>query len=315
MRIVIVGPGALGSLLAARLGLLHRDKSGTGNDCFSLHLLDYRPERAELLQANGFLFEEAGRKIRCRPHVTLDPEICAGADVVFLCVKSTVVSSALVRFTPFLVPDTLLLAMQNGIGHLEAISQVPAAAGMGITSEGATLVAPGHVRHGGSGLTRLGLLAAGSTDSDRKLADIIALLNKAGLRTERTAQPLRHIWAKLFVNVGINALTAIHGCRNGELLNSQSIKETMETAVREAERVARAKNIPVETDPVQATFAVCEATRHNTSSMRQDVLQKRLTEIDAINGAIVAAGAECGIATPANAELVRLIRELEASYA
>jgi 2-dehydropantoate 2-reductase len=314
MRIVIVGPGALGSLLAARLFLLQEKKSRTGYDHSSLHLLDYRPERAEFLHANGFLFEEGDRKVRCRPHVTADPEICTGSDLIFFCVKSTAVTSALARVTPFFTPDTLLLAMQNGISHLNEMHHVPVATGVGITSEGATLVEPGHVRHGGRGLTRLGLLSADSVDSGKKLEDIVALLNDAGMKAERTGDPLKHIWAKLFINIGINAFTAIHGCRNGELLNSPSIKETMEKAVREAVLVARAKNIPVEADPVQATFAVCEATRNNTSSMLQDVLQKRLTEIDAINGAIVAAGAEFGIPTPANAELVRQVRELEASY-
>ena len=88
----------------------------------------------------------------------------------------------------------------------------------------------------------------------------------------------------------------------------------MEKAVREAEEIARTKNIPVETDPVAAAFAVCETTRNNISSMRQDVMHKRLTEIDAINGAIVEAGRELGIATPVNSDLVRRVKEIETSY-
>ena len=314
MRIVIVGPGALGSLLAARLFLLHKENRRIGNDHFSLQLLDYRPERAEFLHTHGLLFEEGDRKVRCYPHVTADPSICARSDLLFLCVKSTAVVSALAEVTPYLSKHTLLIAMQNGIGHLPEMSNFPCAVGVGITSEGATLIEPGHVRHGGSGITRFGLLSGHSDSSDKILEKIISLLNSGGMAAQRTMEPLKHIWAKLFINIGINALTAIHKCRNGELLDSPPIKESMEKAIREAELVARAKDIPVETDPVQAAFAVSRATENNISSMLQDVLQKRLTEIDAINGAIVTAGLELGIATPVNSELVRNVKELEASY-
>ena len=314
MRIVIVGPGALGSLLAARLFLLYQENSRTGNDYPFLHLLDYRPERAEFLHSRGLLFEEGERKVLCHPHVTVDPGVCRTGDVLFFCVKSTAVASALARVTPYLSSRTLLIAMQNGIGHLDAISHSPCATGVGITSEGATLIGPGHVCYGGRGVTRLGLLSSRSDSSDKALENIIALFNAAGMTAERTVEPLKDIWAKLFINIGINALTAIHGCRNGELLNSPSTRKSIEKAVREAEMVAVAKNIPIDADPVQATFAVCKATQHNISSMLQDVLQKRLTEIDAINGAIVATGSELGIATPVNTELVRQVKELEASY-
>lgn len=314
MRIVIVGPGALGSLLTARLFLFQQEASGTGNDILSLHLLDYKPERVENLQKNGLLFEAEGDKILCAPQVTLDPEVCASCDVLFFCVKSIAVTSALDRLKPYLSRRSLLFAMQNGIGHLEEIRHAAFPAGVGVTSEGATLIHPGHVRHGGRGITRLGLLTGHTDRSERVLRKITALLDSAGMRAEVTRNPLKHIWAKLFINVGINALTALHGCRNGELLHVPSTVEIMEKAVKEAELIARAKGIPVDADPVQATVSVCRTTANNTSSMLQDVLQKRMTEIDAINGAVVAEGIKLGIATPVNAELVRQVKELEASY-
>ncbi|MDH3327762.1 MAG: 2-dehydropantoate 2-reductase [Desulfobulbaceae bacterium] len=314
MRIVIVGPGALGSLLTARLFLFQQETAGTGNDILSLHLLDYRPERSENLQKNGLLFEEEGHKILCTPQVTLDPEVCVSSDVLFFCVKSIAVTSALGRLKPYLSRRSLLLAMQNGIGHLEEIQHAAFPAGVGITSEGATLMHPGHVRHGGRGITRLGLLTGHTDRSERVLQKTTALLDSAGMRAEVTRNPLKHIWAKLFVNVGINALTALHGCRNGELLRVPSTVAIMEKAVKEAELVARARGIPVDADPVQATITVCRTTANNTSSMLQDVLQKRMTEIDAINGAVVAEGVKLGIATPVNTEIVRRIKELEASY-
>lgn len=311
MRIVIVGPGALGSLLTARLFLFQQYNGGAGND---LQLLDYRRERAEELQKNGLVLEEGPRRILCTPAVTIDPEICARSDVLFFCVKASAVRSALDRIKPYLSRKTMLLAMQNGIGHLDVIMAAACPAGVGITSEGATLLKPGHVRHGGHGMTRLGLLTGYSREKERMLHRTASLLDSAGMQTVVTRNPLQHVWAKLFVNVGINALTALWGCKNGELLDSSATREIMEKAVREAEIIARAKGIEVDADPVAATFAVCRTTANNTSSMLQDVQQKRRTEIDAINGAIVVEGMKLGIPAPVNAELVRQIKELERSY-
>lgn len=315
MRIVIVGPGALGSLLTSRLFLFQKKAGGAGNDIISLHLLDYRPDRAESLQINGLLFEEEGRENICTPLVTTDPSVCTNCDVLFFCVKSNAVAATLAVLKPYLSEQTLLLAMQNGIGHLDAMMQVACAVGVGITSEGATVVRAGHIRFGGRGLTRFGLLTDHSGQSEKLLHKTAVLLDAAGMKAEVTSNPLEHIWAKLFVNVGINALTAIHGCRNGELLKLPLALDNLKLAVTEAEMVARAKGINVHGDPVQSTLAVCRLTASNTSSMLQDVLQKRITEVDAINGAVVAEGERLGVATPVNEELVRQVKELEAHYA
>jgi 2-dehydropantoate 2-reductase len=315
MRIVIVGPGALGSLLTARISLFleTQRKAGYGND-IRLYLLDHRPERAEFLARHGLILDDDSRRAHCFPAVTADSEICAEAEILLLCVKTTAVDDALAGILPFLSPFQILMAMQNGIGHLDRLALLPCSHGAGVTSEGATLLSTGHVRHGGAGLTRMGLLHGPRPAAGRVLERAAKLFNEAGLATEIIDDPLPHIWTKLLINVGINALTAIHRCRNGELLDSTVLRGTMEKAVREAEMVARAKNIPITGDPVATTLAVCKATGSNVSSMLQDVLRHRRTEIDAINGAIVAEGERRGIATPVNRELVRLVREIEDAY-
>ena len=317
MRIVIVGPGALGSLLAARIAsyIKKQDVSGAGNDVPELYLLDYKTERADHINRSGLLFEEKGQSSRCTIQVETNPEICAESDVLFLCVKSPSVSQTLEEISPFLAPESLLLAMENGIGHLEAIRSLSCPGGVGITSEGATLIAPGHVRHGGSGMTRIGVLGAEPQGlTSQLLAETAELLDASGISTVVTRNPLKYIWAKLFVNVAINALTAINRCLNGELLNSQGTIDTMEKAVKEAVAIARKLDVEVEGDPFALALKVCESTAKNISSMHQDVRNKRLTEIDAINGAIVVFGEQLGIPTPQNEELVRQVKDIESSY-
>jgi 2-dehydropantoate 2-reductase len=88
----------------------------------------------------------------------------------------------------------------------------------------------------------------------------------------------------------------------------------MEAAIDEAMQLARSRNIPIMDEPCQATRLVCRKTAKNVSSMLQDVRKKRRTEIDAINGAIVAMGRKLGIDTPENRRLCNQVKELEAGY-
>jgi 2-dehydropantoate 2-reductase len=287
---------------------------GSGNDLPSLCLLDYKSERVKQIRESGLLLEEKGQRARCMVQVEVNPEVCSGCDVLFFCVKATAVTKTLETISSYLSPDTMFVAMQNGIGHLDAVSALSCISSVAITSEGATLLAPGHVRHGGTGITRIGVLDAENDVNVKRLEGITELLSSSGLETYITHDPLKHIWAKLFVNVAINALTAIHRCPNGELLKSQVIRDAMEQAVEEAVLVARALGIPIEVDPVASAFRVCETTANNISSMYQDVKNQKRTEIDAINGAVVAYGDRLGIPTPVNMDLVRQVKLIEASF-
>ena len=88
----------------------------------------------------------------------------------------------------------------------------------------------------------------------------------------------------------------------------------MEAAIDEAIRIAEKKNIPIIDEPHQATRLVCLKTAKNISSMLQDVTNKRRTEIDAINGAVVVLGKKLGIDTPENSLLSAQIKKMEAGY-
>jgi 2-dehydropantoate 2-reductase len=309
MRLVIVGPGALGCLLGAKLA-----EAVTRTDDI-LWILDHDPKRADLIQRKGILYEKFDRQKRYPVKACADPEVIGRADVIFLCVKSYALESTLQFCRPLLQPRTLLIFMQNGIGHIDFGNQVgEAAAAFGCTSEGATSLGPGHTRHAGDGATFLGFLDPPDESSRALLVNTVSVLQAGSLSVSASENIRTRLWAKLFVNAGINAMTAIHDCMNGELLTIAGAGEEMREAVREAEQVAIAKGIPIENDPYQATVAVCKATARNISSMRQDVLKKRPTEIDAINGAVVKEALRFKIETPVNDSLVGRIKEIENKY-
>jgi 2-dehydropantoate 2-reductase len=123
------------------------------------------------------------------------------------------------------------------------------------------------------------------------------------------------IWGKLIVNVGINPLTAITRLKNGRLPDLPSTRMIMEEAVKEAVAVAQAKGIDLPySDPLARVIEVCHATAENVASMLQDVLNRRETEIDAINGAIVREGKIMNIPTPVNFTLLSLVHAIQDTY-
>ena len=129
---------------------------------------------------------------------------------------------------------------------------------------------------------------------------------------ELVSDPTALLWGKLVINAAINPLTAILRVPNGELLERPSARELLAEAAREAAMVAEKLgiNLPY-TDPVMAAEDVARKTASNLSSMLQDVLGGRVTEIEAINGMIVHNGEKTGVDTPVNRMLWQLVRSMD----
>ena len=120
------------------------------------------------------------------------------------------------------------------------------------------------------------------------------------------------IWTKLMANVGINALAAITMLTNGQLLEYDGTRILQVQAVQEGAAVAKAKGIALLTDDIlEYVRNIARETYHNKASMRVDIELGAKTEIQAINGAIVAEGKRIGVAAPVNETLVHLIQAIE----
>ena len=181
----------------------------------------------------------------------------------------------------------------------------------GITSEGATSLGEGKIRHAGKGHTTLGP-EKGFGDS---LRNIVEILNDAGFSTSSADNVDDLIWGKLIINAGINAIAAITGLKNGRLAENEDILNIMEHAVLEAVSVSKAKNINLPySEPFEKVLEVCRDTSNNIASMLQDILNKKITEIDFINGAICREGEKLDISTHVNKTLTSLVKAIESSY-
>lgn len=308
MHYVLVGPGALGCLLASTAA-----KGVEDGEKFTI--LDYNSERSNHINRNGVIYQEGDNKTSYSVKAVSDPLLLGHVDIILLCVKSYDIKSCLDICKPILSDKTLLLFMQNGISHLACEHALHGAtAAYGTTTEGATILGPGHVRHAGRGATHLGFLSSHSNHFQNLLSCTHELLNRGGMQTSLTTSILTRLWGKLFVNVGINALTATLDCKNGELLSLSGANKRMHAAILEAIQVARAKGIDILGDPIEAAESVCQKTAANVSSMLQDIRKKRRTEIGAINGAVVAFGKEHGIETPENKLLMKQVKDLENTF-
>lgn len=305
MRIVIVGPGAMGCLFAGLLA-----ESGQHD----VWLLDKSESRADQISENGLKIEGIGgfRLIRS-VKATSDPHRIGRADLVLICVKSYDTAEASMSILPAVGDNTTILTLQNGLTNVETISQIlgPDKVIAGVTSHGATMLGIGYIRHAGVGDTTIGEVGI-DRRSDQRIKFVAGLLESAGFKTSISDNIYNSIWAKLIINASINPLTAITRLRNGELLEHDQVRKLLGMIARESADVAIAQGISLPyNEPISAVEEVCRATASNVSSMLQDILRQKRTEIDAINGAIVDRARELGLKATINEILTYLVKGIE----
>ncbi len=304
MKIAIVGPGAIGSLFGAYLAKAKEE----------VYFLDYNQKRAERLKRDGIKIQGVSGNHSFGIKITTDPKEIGPSDLVISCVKSYDTEEAIKHAKVLFGDNTYILSLQNGIGNIQMLEDVVGVERVigGITNQGANTKEWGEITHAGKGETIIG-------KKDKKILgpirDVAKVLNRAGFTTKVTRDINSILWSKLIINVGINALTAICRLNNGRLLEHDGARFIMKQAVGEAVKVAKRKRIKlIYDDPIQKVEQVCKATSKNVSSMLQDILRNRKTEIDYINGAIVRQASSYNIPTPANEILCSLIKTIEESH-
>jgi 2-dehydropantoate 2-reductase len=305
MKIAVVGAGAMGSLFGAML-------AEAGQEVW---LYDVWAEHVQAINQNGLQIEREGKTRTVRPNSATDPAQIGPAELVIIFVKSTQTKAAAETARTLAGTGGTIMTLQNGMGNADIIADYIEADRVlaGTTSHGATMLGAGRIRHAGIGATTIGSWA--DTDQGRQRARQIAdFFNKAGIETDTVADVRSVVWNKLLINIGINAVTALSGIKNGQLLDLAITRELSRSAVEEAMAVARAQQVGIKEDAVDIVFKVAEATAANRSSMGQDVDNKRQTEIAAINGFIVREAKRLGLEAPINFALTALIETLQSHY-
>ena len=228
--ILIVGTGAMACLFGARLAAVAETT-----------LLGSWPDGLAALRAHGIELEEDGRRRTAVVRVAARPEECAGARLAVVLVKSWQTAAVARQLETCLALDGIALTLQNGLGNLECL-QVRLGkerSALGVTTLGATLLAPGRVRAGGDGPIYL--------IAHPRLEALANLLRAAGFAVETREDVDGLAWGKLVVNAAINPVTALLRMPNGQLLNPARAG-AWEVAIEEETIRLIATHQPVATD-------------------------------------------------------------------
>ncbi|MEC9260891.1 MAG: 2-dehydropantoate 2-reductase [Pseudomonadota bacterium] len=248
--------------------------------------------------------------------VSLEPLDCAdetleATDLLVVPLKVTQLKEALKTWRHKLSASTAVVLLHNGMGGMElAAKYLPDnPVFLATTSHGALKTSATSIRHTGKGETMLGSSPCHTTRAPLN-THIAEMINRCiGPVTWRDDIETA-LWQKLAVNCAINPLTALNNIPNGGLLAAQ-YAATITGVCEEVCAVARACKIELEVNTITAlVYNVIERTAENFSSMHQDVIYKRTTEIEGINGYIVKQAKKKGIDVPINTLLYKAIKAL-----
>ena len=305
MKIAVVGTGAMGSVYAALL-------AEAGNEVWAV---DTWAEHIRAIQENGLRVEGKSGDRTLSLNATTDPAEVGPCELVIVATKAQDVASAAKSLGPLLGNDTLILTIQNGIGAPERISAVLRSDNIlnGIAGGfGASIVAPGHAHHNNMQLIALAEFAGPATP---RLERVARVWSEAGFTVKTSDDVTRMVWEKLICNVAYSGPCTVSRRTIGEVQGSENMWALSSACAQEAFEVARAKSVPLGfDDPIAHVRAFGEKMPHARPSMLLDHLNGRHSEIDHINGAIPALGAEVGVPAPTNEVVSALVRALEEGF-
>ncbi|MGO1296916.1 MAG: 2-dehydropantoate 2-reductase [Vibrio sp.] len=295
MNIVVVGPGAIGSLWACYLhqaghnvSLWARTDQRSGQYCLSSVV---SPARINTTLRHN------------------DIEAVRHADVILITTKANQVSTALRPLLADVHGDAIFLFIHNGMGALEqlmeTLSEYPLL--QAITTHGAMKPSPQQVTHTGLGRTDLGALNH-KGQSCQFMAEVLGHALPDVIWHQSIELP---IWKKLAINCVINPLTAIHNIRNGAL-QAAEYTDTIYGIIAEVVMVMKASGVSIQQETlIQDVYDVIARTAQNYSSMHQDLAHQRESEIDFINGYVHSQAQRHHISAPCNHRLWQTVKQLE----
>ncbi len=311
MRVLIMGAGALGSILG---GFLARAGHGVTLVGRQAHMDAIRTGGLRVTGIWG-AHQIAGMKT-----FTAAAEVSAGDfDVVFIAVKSYDTARAIGEVAHLLSEDTLVCSYQNGLGNAEAIAEVVGWARVveAMVIFGVQIPKPGHVD-----VTVIARpTALGVYHEDAPVGRVQAFaktLDDAGLPTVYSEQIAGELWRKVAYNSALNPLCALLNVPYGKLPEMEETRAMMADIVAELYAVAAAREVTME-PPTSGEYMtlfyekLVPPTAAHYGSMHEDFRRKRRTEIDALNGAIVQFGDGLGVDCPVNRMITRLVKARERS--
>jgi len=306
MKIAVVGVGAMGSVYA---GLL----ADAGNEVWAI---DIREDHLNAIREQGLRIEGAsGDRIVKQLKVSTRTADAGSCDLVIIATKASGIESAARCIPPLLHSDTLILTIQNGLGAAERICQYlpPDNILLGVAGGfGASLKAPGHVHHNGMELIRVGEMKGGLTS---RVEHVVDVWQTAGFTVKGYEDIQQLIWEKFICNVTFSAPCTVFGCVVEEVMSDPHAWKIARGCGIEAYAVSQAKGISMSfDDPEKYITAFGKKLPKARPSMLLDHLERRPSEIDAINGMVPVVANEVGLRAPYNEVMTAIVKSRETMF-
>ena len=302
MKVAVVGCGAMGSVYAALL-------ADAGHEVWAI---DNWKEHVEAMKANGLRLEGASGDRTVCVNATTNAADAGQCDLAILSTKAMHVEKAAQSMQPLLRKDTVVLSIQNGLGGPDTAAKVLGRERVlvGVVGGfGASMKAPGHAHHNGWELVRLGELAGPISP---RLEVVAEVWRSGGFRVKCFDDIDQLVWEKLICNVCFSGTCAVTERTIIEVIEDADAWMVASGCATEAYNVARARDIKLDfADPVAYVRAFGMKIPNARPSMLLDHMAGRMSEIEAINGAIPVAAKKAGIAAPFNEVISALVRAKE----
>ncbi|MGD8384049.1 MAG: 2-dehydropantoate 2-reductase, partial [Lysobacterales bacterium] len=302
MKVCIIGCGAIGSLFAARLGRLE-----------DVEVWAYDPDETHVNAIN-----ENGLRLTGLSDIVVPVKARTDAQQIPPCefgiiAAKTMYTRAAMEATAHIFQDGAVCSVQNGIGAEEIIAEFVPRVIMGTTFPAGHITAPGVVNHDTGGKTWISPFPPkpATMDEVQRLADTLI---RGGADIVAMEDASGALWTKLIFNSASNVMGALTHLPHGVACDQPGVRRVMRALVDEGKAVAAALDITLDSDPDALIDYGREKAYQHPPSMLSDVLNKRATEIDALNGGIARIGKKVGVATPLNEAVTAIIKGLEYSW-
>ena len=307
-KVVVVGAGAMGGLFG---GLL-------AEGGLDVTLVDAWPEHIAAIKQNGLRIVGVGGDRAIKVKATTDASEVRTADIVLFQCKAFANATAAKSVKHLFGGTTVAITFQNGLGNEQTLGAILGETHVlgGLTAQAGLAEGPGVVRNFGDLPTYIGEMAGGL--SERAVA-IAKAFTAHGLPVSASAEIKRDKWKKLLGNVALGAISAVTDMRSVEIMRVPELQEIVFRAVDEAAAVAAREGVAL--DVVEAREVLMKlvdtsggGTGNSKSSMREDIIRRRRTEIDTIHGAVARLARQHKVPAPTIDTMVAMVKGVQSTY-
>jgi len=301
--ITIIGNGALGLLFASFFAAKN----------IKVQIITKKESAATGINTCGIFITNLSEEVvnyKDNIYASTDYNQLKPSDIVIILTKAYSTQEAIKNNLNFLKKTKTILTLQNGLGNVEILESYLSDNNIiaGTTSVGATATDSNKTKYCGKGMVDIANVNS-RKDGECILQELSELFEKSGIRCNIHNNWKTVIWSKLYVNAIINPITALYKVTNGEILENPELTRLAQKTSDEILNLLKTEHIEIQLEhPFDRILKICEITSKNHSSMLQDVLNNKQTEIEQITGEIIRIAKKAGIETPVNSMLYEKLK-------